>query len=89
MKLPEGRQTKGFTQNRNGDPCLNEHFRNRTLQSTKPELALALKAGPSGDGKRRRFRGRNALVIAQVAGSLLLLICATQTYSLEVLCGTH
>jgi putative ABC transport system permease protein len=59
------------------------------LQSTKPELALALKAGPLGDGKRRRFRGRNALVIAQVAGSLLLLICATQTYSLEVLCGTH
>jgi predicted permease len=50
------------------------------LQSTKPELARALKAGPSANGKRQRFRGRNALVIAQVAGSLLLLIFATQTY---------
>jgi predicted permease len=50
------------------------------MQSTKPNLVPALKSGRAEGGKRRRFFGRNALVIAQVAGSLLLLIFATQSY---------
>jgi len=49
------------------------------LQSTRPDLVPALKSGKSDDGKRR-FLGRNTLVIAQVAGALLLLVCATQAY---------
>src|SRR5580692_1007550 len=50
------------------------------LQSTKPDLVPALKSGKSDDGKRRRLLGRNTLVIAQVAGALLLLVFATQAY---------
>jgi len=50
------------------------------LQSTRADLVSALKAGGVAPGKRRRFLGRNALVIAQVAGSLLLLVVATQAY---------
>jgi len=50
------------------------------LQSTRPDLVPALKSGRAEGGKRRRFFGRNALVIAQVAGSLLLMIVATQAY---------
>jgi predicted permease len=50
------------------------------LQSTKPDLVPALKSGGAVAGRRRRFLGRNALVIAQVAGSLLLLVFATQAY---------
>lgn len=50
------------------------------LQSTHPDLVPALKSGKSDDAKRRRFLGRNTLVIAQVAGALLLLVFATQAY---------
>lgn len=50
------------------------------LRSTNPQLTPALKSGRSDDMKRRRFFGRNALVIAQVAGSLVLLVFATQAY---------
>jgi macrolide transport system ATP-binding/permease protein len=50
------------------------------LQSTRPDLVPALKSGRAEGGKRRRFFGRNALVIAQVAGSLLLMVFATQSY---------
>ena len=50
------------------------------LQSTHPELTLALKSGRAAGGKRKRFLGRNALVVAQVAGSLVLLVFATQAY---------
>jgi len=50
------------------------------LRSTNPQLTPALKSGRGDDGKRRRFLGRNALVIGQVAGSLLLLVFATQAY---------
>jgi len=50
------------------------------LQSTRPDLVPALKSSSAEGGKRRRFVGRNALVIAQVAGSLVLLIFATQAY---------
>ncbi len=49
------------------------------LQSTKLNLLPALKAGGSAPD-RRRFVGKNALVIAQVAGSLVLLVIATQAY---------
>jgi predicted permease len=50
------------------------------LQSTNPDLVPALKAGRAEGGQRRRLFGRNALVIAQVAGSVLLLVFATQAY---------
>jgi macrolide transport system ATP-binding/permease protein len=50
------------------------------LQSTKLDLIPALKAGGAARDKRRRLLGRNALVIAQVAGSLVLLVVATQAY---------
>ncbi len=51
------------------------------IQSTRTNLVPALKSGTgNGSGKRRRLLGRNALVVAQVAGSVLLLVCATQLY---------
>jgi predicted permease len=50
------------------------------LQSTHPDLVPALKSGRADGGKRYRFLGRNALVVAQVAGSLVLLIFASQAY---------
>ena len=50
------------------------------LQATRAGLVPALKSGTGGPDKRRRFLGRNTLVIAQVAGSLLLLVCATQLF---------
>ncbi len=50
------------------------------LQSTRPDLVPALKSGGGTPGKQRRFLGRNALVVAQVAGSLLLLVFATQIF---------
>jgi predicted permease len=50
------------------------------LQSTRADLVPALKAGGVAPGKRGRFLGRNALVVAQVAGSLVLLVLATQAY---------
>src|SRR5262249_36605430 len=48
------------------------------LQSTRPNLVPALKSGGIAQGRQQRFLGRNALVIAQVAGSLLLLVFAAQ-----------
>jgi predicted permease len=50
------------------------------LQSSHPDLVPALKSGKADDGKRRRLLGRNTLMIAQVAGALLLLVFATQAY---------
>ena len=50
------------------------------LQSTKPDLVSALKSKAGAEGKRSRLLGRNALVIAQVAASLLLLVAGTQAY---------
>jgi predicted permease len=50
------------------------------LESGKTDLVRSLKLGRADDGKRRRFLGRNSMVIAQVAGSLVLLIFATQVY---------
>ncbi|MGC9970792.1 MAG: ABC transporter permease [Bryobacteraceae bacterium] len=50
------------------------------LQATRTDLVQALKSGVEGARKRQRFLGRNTLVIAQVAGSLLLLVCATQLF---------
>ena len=50
------------------------------LQSTKPDLVSALKSKAGAEGKRSRLLGRNVLVIAQVAVSLLLLIVGTQAY---------
>jgi predicted permease len=50
------------------------------LESTRPDLLTALKSGGTAPSKRRRFLGRNTLVVAQVAGSLLLLVFATQIF---------
>jgi predicted permease len=50
------------------------------LRATRSDIEPALRAGGRGLEPRRRFIGRNALVIAQVAGSLFLLVCASQLY---------
>jgi predicted permease len=50
------------------------------LQSTKPDLVPALKTSGPAPTRHRRFLGRNTLVIVQMAGSLLLLVFATQAY---------
>ena len=50
------------------------------LQSSRPDLAPALKSAAAKAGRGRRLPGRNTLVIAQVAGALLLLVVATQAY---------
>jgi putative ABC transport system permease protein len=47
------------------------------FQSTRSNLVEALKTGAS-DQARRRFFGRNTLVSVQIAGSLVLLVAATQ-----------
>jgi predicted permease len=46
------------------------------LQSLKTELVSALKSGDSSIAKGRRTLGRNALVIAQIALSMVLLVAA-------------
>jgi len=50
------------------------------LQCTKPDLVASLKASGIAAGKPRKFFGRNTLVIAQVAGSFVLLVFATQIF---------
>ena len=50
------------------------------LRSTNPALVPALKSGKAEGGRRHWFLGRNSLVIAQVAISLVLLVFATQAY---------
>jgi predicted permease len=49
------------------------------LQSTRSDLVLTLKAGPSNQN-RKRFFGRNALVTVQIAGSVVLLVAASQLF---------
>jgi macrolide transport system ATP-binding/permease protein len=49
------------------------------LQATKTDLVSGLKAGEA-DLARKRFFGRSALVTVQIAGSLVLLVVATQLY---------
>jgi predicted permease len=50
------------------------------VRNTKTDLTPALKPGTAGSGRRHRFFGRSALVVAQVAGSLLLLVLASQCF---------
>jgi predicted permease len=50
------------------------------FRSSRPDLSTALKPGSAASGKRGQLFGRNALVIGQVAGSLMLLVFATQAY---------
>ena len=50
------------------------------FRSTRLDLVPALKSGKGDNGKGRRFLGRNTLVVAQVAGSLVLLVFASQIY---------
>lgn len=49
------------------------------LQSTKADLVTALKSGESDD-PRKRFFGRRALVVVQIAGSLVLLVLGAEIY---------
>jgi putative ABC transport system permease protein len=49
------------------------------LQSTKSDLVPALKAGEL-DRRRGRLFGRSALVVVQVAGSVVLLVASTQLF---------
>jgi predicted permease len=46
------------------------------LQATRPELVPALKEKPGDAGRARRLSLRNALVVSQVALSLVVLVCA-------------
>jgi len=50
------------------------------IQSARTDLVETLKLGRADGGKRRRLLGRNGLVVAQVAGSVVLLIIASQAY---------
>ena len=50
------------------------------IRSARSDLVPALKAGRAEDGRRHRFAGRSALVMAQVASSLVLLVFASQAY---------
>jgi len=50
------------------------------LRATRSDLESTLRAGGRNTEPRRRFLGRNTLVVAQVAGSLFLLVCAAQLY---------
>jgi macrolide transport system ATP-binding/permease protein len=60
------------------------------LQSTKTDLVSTLKAGESDEAHKRLF-GRRALVVVQIAGSLVLLVAAAEIYrSIEAsLTGNH
>jgi hypothetical protein len=62
--------------------CSGSNARSAASVSLKCRICLvpALKSGKADDGKGRRLLGRNTLVIAQVAGALLLLVFATQAY---------
>ena len=50
------------------------------FQATRMNLAPALRSTPGTSGKRGRLLGRNGLVVAQVAGSLVLLAVAAQAF---------
>jgi predicted permease len=60
------------------------------LQSTRSDLVTALKSGES-DPVRKRMLGRRALVVVQIAGSVVLVVAAAQLYrGLEdMLYGQH
>ena len=60
------------------------------LQSTRADPASVMKAGGVNE-IRRRFVGRYALVVVQIAGSLILLVAALQQYRgiSATLIGTH
>jgi predicted permease len=47
------------------------------LQSTRPDLVSVMKAGEL-DNARKRFVGRHALVMVQIAGSIILMILTTE-----------
>ncbi|MBL8173917.1 MAG: ABC transporter permease [Bryobacterales bacterium] len=47
------------------------------LQTTRTDLVTALKEGDQAESIRRRLLGRNVLVVAQVALSVVLLVCAS------------
>jgi predicted permease len=49
------------------------------VQATRSDLVPSLKTGPS-DQNRKRFFGRNALVTVQIAGSVVLLVAASQIF---------
>jgi len=59
------------------------------LRATGPDVEPALRVGGTNTGPRSRFFGRNALVVAQVAGSLFLLIVGSQMYRAVSFLLTH
>ena len=50
------------------------------LQTTRPNLVSALKTAVTDAPSRKRLFGRNLLVVAQVAGSMVLLLVATTLF---------
>ena len=50
------------------------------IKATRADIATALKAGGRTASAHRHFLGRNALVVAQAAGSLFLLVLTAQMY---------
>jgi predicted permease len=50
------------------------------IRATRQAIEPALRASGRNMESRRRFLGRDALVVGQVAGSLILLVCASQLY---------
>src|SRR5205807_2317325 len=50
------------------------------IRATGQAIEPALRASGRNMESRRRFLGRDALVVAQVSGSLVLLVCASQLY---------
>jgi predicted permease len=50
------------------------------IRVTRQAIEPALRAGSRNMESRRRFLGRDVLVVGQVAGSLILLVCASQLY---------
>jgi len=59
------------------------------LRATRPDVEPELRVGGRNTEPRDRFFGRNALVVAQVAGSLFLLIVGSQMYRAMSFLLTH
>ena len=50
------------------------------IQTTRADLATALRTGIRGEGLGRRLWGRSLLVVGQVGACVVLLVCATALY---------
>jgi len=59
------------------------------LRATRSDIDPELRVGGRNTGPRARFLGRNSLVVAQVTGSLFLLIVGSQMYRATSFLLTH